>query len=83
MSEAVAARVQASIVWYPILVVASLLLPIAGGLAVVLVSRLRRFRERAPRLVVLVAVWLMVTVIQLVALFVSFPISTSIENLNP
>ena len=83
MSEAVAARVQASIVWYPILVVASLLLPIAGGLAVVLVSRLRRFRERAPRLVVLVAVWLVVTVIQLVALFVSLPISTSIENLNP
>ena len=83
MSEAVVLRGPTRVAWYLILVVASLLVPIVGGLAVILLSRLRRFRDRAPGLLVSIVVWLVVTAIQLIALFASFPISSSIENLTP
>ena len=66
--------------WYVILVVVSLLLPVVGGLAVLIVSRLPRFRGHIPRLRVLVLIWLGVTAVQLVGLFASFPFTSSIET---
>lgn len=67
--------------WYVILIAASVLFPFFGGLLVLIATRLRRFREHSPSLKVLAIIWIAITAIQIVALFVSLPFSTSVETL--
>lgn len=67
--------------WYVSVGIASVLLPIVGGLAALCISRLRRFREGAPIPWRLALVWLAITVVQFVALFANFSFTSSVETI--
>lgn len=81
MTEAVSKTPVALAVWWIALVAAGVLVPLIGGLVVIAVSRLDRFRPNAPPVAAMIAVWAVISAGQLVALFAAMNFSSSTDVL--
>ena len=67
------------IAWWCGLVAASILVPFVGGLAVVAVTRLRALRDNSPSARAMLIVWAAISLLQVAALFLTQPFSSSTD----